>query len=225
MLNKTFRLGLLAGLMVAGAQPALAASGDFLIRGRLLYVLPTDSSGLIQPDIGNLPSGVSVGSNMGFEIAATYLFTDNVGLEFGFAGSKLNFTGDAGTPAQGDIASANFFMPSATLQYYFMPKAAIRPYVGAGVNYISYAEGDPGTVLVFLMPKPVLIQPTANFESKFGYHVELGFDVPVNDRVFINFDVRYVGTKTTAKFVANSIYYVDVNVNPIIFGLGAGFRF
>lgn len=225
MTSKMFKASLLIGVIVASPQPVLAESGDLLIRGRALYVMPNDNSDLIRPGFGDVPSGVSVDSNFGVELAATYLLTDQFGIEFGFGGSKLDLMGTPGTPSQGDLATAKYIVPTVTLQYYFLPKAAVRPYVGVGVNYIRYYEASPGSVLDLAIVQPTNIQPTIALEGKFGYHAQFGIDVPLNDRVFVNLDVKYIRTNTTAKIVTNNINFVDVNVNPIVFGLGLGFRF
>lgn len=225
MTTKRIGLGLLAGVLFAASQPALAEAGDILIRGRATYFMPLDDSGLIRPGIGKLPSGASVEDKFGAEFAFTYFLSNTIGLEFGFGGSKLNIFGDDHTPSEGDLVSAKFIMPSATLQYHFMPKAAVRPYVGVGINYVRYYDEQPGSVLVLANRFPNRVQPTASLEGKFGYHGQIGFDVPLTDRFFVNFDVKYVMTNTTAKFVTNDIDFVDIDVNPIIFGLGLGFRF
>lgn len=225
MTSNMFKASLLIGMTLVGSQPALAESGDILIRGRVLYVMPNDNSGLIRPGFGAIPSGVSVDSNIGAELAATYFLTSQIGLEFGFAGSKLDLAGDQGSPAQGDLATAKFIMPTVSLQYYFMPDAVVRPYVGAGVNYIRYYDETPGSVLDLAVVPPINLQPSVSLEGKFGYHAQIGVDIPVNDRFFVNLDVKYIRTDTTAKFVTSDLDFVDVNINPIVFGLGLGFRF
>jgi outer membrane protein len=225
MVKNLIRTGICATVLLAASQPASAETGDFLIRGRMNYVMPMDDSGLIRPGFGDLPSGASLDNSIGAEISVTYFLSNNFGVEFGFMGSKLDLFGDDQTPAQGKLASAKYIMPNATLQYHFMPKAAVRPYIGFGVNYIRYYDESPGSVLELADKSPRRIQPTATLEARFGYHGQIGFDIPLNDRVFFNIDVKYVKTNTVAKFVTNDIDFVDVDVDPFIFGAGFGFRF
>jgi outer membrane protein len=227
MLSKTVALrgiaavATLGATMIAAAAPAHAEAGDFLVRGRFIVVAPQDGSSGITPAFPD--DGVSIDTAYAPEIDFTYMVTNNIGLELIAATTKHSATGKSGTPAAvGKLLDTWVLPPTLTLQYHFAPDGGIRPYVGAGLNYtIFYKERAAGSLENALGPTDV------SLSNSFGWALQAGADIPLNESLFVNFDVKYIDMDTTARLTttAAGVQQVRVDINPIIVGVGIGMRF
>jgi Outer membrane protein W len=70
------------------------------------------------------------------------LFTPNVGLELVIGlPPKLKATGAGSAAFLGEVLSVRTVSPTLLLNYHFLsPSDALRPYVGAGVNYTRFTS-------------------------------------------------------------------------------------
>lgn len=211
----------LGAVMIAASAPAHAEAGDFLVRGRFIVVAPQDGSSGITPAFPN--DGVSVDTAYAPEIDFTYMLTKNIGLELIAATTKHSASGRSGTPAAvGKLLDTWVLPPTLTLQYHFAPDAGFRPYVGAGLNYtIFYNERASGSLEAALGATDV------SLSNSFGWALQAGADVPLNSSLFLNFDIKYIDMDTTARLstTAAGVQRVDVDINPIVIGVGIGMRF
>lgn len=207
--------------MIAGAAPAQAEAGDFLVRGRFIVVAPQDGSSGITPAFPN--DGVSIDTAYAPEIDFTYMLTNNIGLELIAATTKHSATGKSGTPAAvGKLLDTWVLPPTLTLQYHFAPDGGFRPYVGAGLNYtIFYNERAASSLEAAVGATDV------SLSNSFGWALQAGADIPLNDSLFLNFDVKYIDMDTTARLrtTAAGEQQVRVDINPIVVGFGIGMRF
>jgi outer membrane protein len=215
---------LFAILLLMSAQPALADAGDFLFKARAIYVKQSNSMVALDPGLAVGP--LTTDDMIGAEFSATYFWTDQIGLEFSLGGGKTNFPAADSAIARGELVSASVVAPAIVLQFHPLPKASIRPYVGFGVNYTLFYDEKPGVVL---LNKAILSGASATaavaLEGKFGYLAQIGIDLPVNDRFFINFDLKYIKSSTTLTVKTNGTDFVDIKLDPFVFGVGLGFRF
>ena len=208
-----------AALCLSTAQSALAEQGDWLVRLRGIVVAPTENSSAVLP---GFPGGsVTVDNAIVPELDFTYFLTDNIGAELILATSPHDISGAGTLAGLGEIADVMALPPTLTLQYHFTPGAKISPYVGIGVNYTIFYSEDASTSLV-----GALGPTTVNLDDTVGVAFQAGVDFALNDRWFLNADVKYIQIDTTA--VLNSggtINSVDVDLDPIVAGIGVGFRF
>jgi outer membrane protein len=207
--------------LLATSGPALAAAGDFLVRGRFIVVAPQDSSGGITPAFPN--EGVSVNTAYAPEVDFTYMLTNNIGLELIAATTKHSASGTTGTTGSvGKLADTWVLPPTLTLQYHFAPEGAIRPYVGAGLNYtIFYKERASGSLENAVGPTDV------SLSNSFSWALQAGADIPLNSSLFLNLDVKYIDMNTTARLNTTAIgqQQVRIGIDPLVFGVGIGMRF
>ncbi len=215
-------LSVIAISVTVWSAPALAIEqGDWLVRLRGIGVIPTDESGGIRPDLTNdildpQPAVVP-------EIDITYMLTDNIGIELIAATSPHDFEGGGPTIGTlGDVASTWLLPPTLTVQWHFLPKGKFRPYVGAGVNYtITYNE-DAEPVLENALGGPTDVDAS----NSFGFAVQAGFDIGIDDRWFFNVDLKYIDMSVDIDLTTGTTKRtVEVEINPIIFGVGIGYRF
>lgn len=203
------------------ASPALAEKGDVLVRLRGIVVIPNESSSGITPTFPT--ETVKVSNSVMPEIDFTYMLSKHVGTELILATTKHDASGRTGTTGSiGKLASTWVLPPTLTLQYHFAPDGPIRPYVGAGVNYtIFYSEKASQGLEAAVGKTDVHMSPS------FGYALQAGVDVPLSERTFLNFDVKYIDMDTNTRLTTTAIgtQTVRVHLDPLVVGVGVGMRF
>ncbi len=197
-------LGVMAAL-VAGSAVAHQA-GSVIVRGGPILVVPNAST---NHDVFKF----DVNSNAQLGLTATYMATDNLGVEL-----------LAATPFSHEITLGNTLVgktkhlpPSLYAQYYFLDKdAKARPYVGAGVNYTT-----------FFSEKAVLNGVTdLKLKDSWGPAFNAGVDIQVADNLFLNTAIWYAKIKSKATFkLGGEEHKVNVKLDPTVFFVGLGYRF
>ena len=180
------------------------AGTKWLIRGRLIDVAPDESNGTV----GGAPAPLTADNSIVPELDITYFFSDNIAAELILAVSphdvKLGGT---------VISDVLLLPPTLTLQYHH-PMGAFKPYVGAGLNYTAVISSDPTAA----------IGGVDDWDNGFGFAVQAGFDYAINDKWSFNMDVKKLWLNVDATVTAGAIL-ASVDLDPWIFGIGAGYRF
>jgi outer membrane protein len=205
--------------LVAAAAPAAAKQGDVLVRVRAVMVSPNESSGPVLPSFPGATVGVS--NSFAPEIDFTYMATDHIGAELIVATTKHTISGRGALEGVGDLATTWVLPPTLTLQYHFAPEAKVRPYVGAGINWsIFYADNASDQLEAAVGATDVTLS------NSVGYALQAGIDFDISEQVFLNLDVKYIDMNTTATLTSGALVNrVDVDINPLVFGVGLGMRF
>jgi outer membrane protein len=221
---KTSTFGIAAAATAAAfgfATPALAKQGDVYVRLRAIMVAPNESSSSILPAFPG--EQVSVNNSVMPEIDVTYMATDNIGFELIAATTKHHASGVSGvTGTLGRLASTWVLPPTLTAQYHPIAEGPIRPYVGAGVNYTLFYSEKPSAALEAAVGKTHV-----HMSDSFGWAAQAGVDIDLNERMFLNLDVKYISIDTNARLntALAGVQTVHVNLNPIVAGVGIGMRF
>ncbi|MDW3096147.1 MAG: OmpW family protein [Gammaproteobacteria bacterium] len=195
----------------------------WIVRFRAISVAPDDSSGDIAVNGSAVSgSGVGVDEDIVPELDITYMFTKHIGLELILATSNHNVTARGSLGSLGKVINTDVLPPTLTLQYHFNPTGIIRPYAGIGVNYTKFYDEK--------VRGPLDISGSdIRLESSWGLAAQLGIDYMIKENWFINADIKYLKIDSTAKFhntpSSSGNVEVDVDINPIVVGLGFGKRF
>ena len=215
-MKKPFVIAILAAGVAA--TPALAKDGDFIVRARAIIVAPNEKS----TAISGLPgSDLGVGYSVMPEVDFTYMATKNIGAEIIVATTKHDVTGRGSVSALGKVADTWVLPPTLTLQYHFAPDAKVRPYVGAGINYSIFYSSKATPSL-----NGALGATTVKLSDSVGYALQTGVDIDLTKKVFLNLDVKYIDMRTTARLTSGgTVRTAKVNIDPIVAGIGIGFRF
>ena len=212
---------IVVGLAIAAsvAAPAAAKQGDVLVRLRAIMVSPNESSSAVLPSFPG--AGVSVNDAYAPELDFTYMATDHIGIELILATDKHTISGTGTLAGVGKLASTWVLPPTLTLQYHFLPEGHFRPYVGAGINYTIFYSRNASDAL------EAAVGPTdVDLKNSFGYALQAGVDVDISEKLFLNFDVKYIDMTTRATLTSGALVNsVDVDINPFVFGVGLGMRF
>jgi len=223
MKNLLLATSVMAGLACVGALPAQAqsaddapvgkAAGTFMVRGRIVGVIPQNSSSSISGAING--GSVSTSNFATPEVDLSYFFTDHIATELIAATSKHDLYAN-NTPLGSSyrVGSTWVLPPTLLLQYHFMPHERFSPYIGVGVNAsIFYATQAANNAVTSLSMK-----------SNFGVAAQVGFDYNFSGRWFANVDFKQIWVNTQASINGGAIV-AKTALNPSVVGVGLGYRF
>jgi outer membrane protein len=199
----------------ASAQTAndwqVARKGDWIVTGRITDV----SSGA--DDSIFTAAGMDTGLNVDVEhdvmptLNFTYFLTDNISVEAVLGVTQHQIRAQGGAT---DVAVHETWVvpPIVTLQYRPMPEARVSPYVGAGINYMLFFDGEDQNGF------------TVDLEDGFGYALQAGADVAITGPWSLNVDVKKVWFETEATINGGALTS-DVNLDPWVVSVGLARKF
>lgn len=196
-----------ATLACAAAAPALA--GDIMLRARALQLDPandgTDTAALVRVNTKTI-----------WEIDASYFVTPNFALELIATTPQKQTISLEAVPGQlTSVGTLRHLPPTLTAQYHIAPgNPSVRPYVGFGVNYTHFSAVN--------ITNPALAGLDIQRHS-WGTAVQLGADFPITDKLSFNVDFKKIDIRTKATL--NGAYIGTIKVDPVLFGIGIGYRF
>lgn len=185
-------------------------SGDILVRGRALAVMPAVTS-TVKPIGGQ----VSASTSFEPEVDVTYFFTPNIAAELIAAVTRHHLKDRGSSLGNVDLGRTTMLPPTLTAQYHFQPAEAFKPYVGAGVNYTVFFDSET--------PAGGVVNRIA-YQNSFGTVIQAGFDYHIQGNWFLNVDVKHVFLETKAKINGGAVN-AYVSLDPTIAGIGIGYKF
>jgi len=200
---------------VAAAQDAAPVSsgksaGDFMVRVRALGVIPADNA-----DIDPIGGDTDLSNTATPEIDISYFITDNIALELIAATTHHDVSADDTDLGDLDLGEVWLLPPTLLLQYHFLSKETISPYLGAGINYsVFYGVDNPNHGVV----------EDIDYDNSLGWALQAGVDVRIADGWYVNADVKRLFLDTDVS-INNGAVKADVDVDPWIFGVGLGYKF
>jgi len=197
---------------LAMAQDAPADNGgkwQFRLRG--IVVSPDESA-----DIEAIGGDVDISTSIVPEFDITYFFDDNWSMELILGTTKHDVKAVETAVGEIDLGHVWLLPPTLTGQYHFTGGNLV-PYVGAGVNLTLFYGVDEGPTV-----------DDIKYDTAVGFALQGGFDYMLNDKWFLNFDVKKLFLNTTATVDATTALGAtvgaDVDINPWIFGFGVGIK-
>jgi outer membrane protein len=201
-----------AALACAALTPAVSQAGDFMLRFRALSLEPANQSTPIGP-LSQPADVITVNSKYIWELDASYFVTDNVALELIATNPQKQTVYVNG----GSVGTLRHLPPTLTVQYHFAPNnAVVRPYVGAGVNYTHFSSVN----LNYGGSTPLDIK-----RNSWGTAVQFGADFPITKQLSFNVDFKKIDIRTDVRIKSDGTYLSTVKVDPVLFGIGIGYRF
>jgi len=195
-LKSFFTLGALAGAVLLSTS-SFAAPGDIVMRVRAVNIATHNSSSPV--------AGVEVSKKTIPEIDFSYYFSDVFSAELILTYPQKHDVSLSGTK----LGTLKQLPPTLLAQYHFMPGSSYSPYVGAGLNYTLFSGVDiPGLDVK---------------RSSIGGALQVGVDIPVNKSMSFNIDLKKVYMKTDVKTTAGA-YVTTLKVDPVLFGIGLGWK-
>ncbi|TNF08330.1 MAG: outer membrane protein OmpW [Gammaproteobacteria bacterium] len=219
----------LAGSLLLGATAAMAYQpGDFIVRAGAANVDPEDDSDdlvLNGTTLGGTEAEVDDDTQLG--ITFTYMINEHWGVGLLAATPfEHDIEADLQSVSLGkvDAGSTKHLPPTLTLQYF--PMAAdskFQPYVGAGINYTNFFEEDVDSELeAFITSKGKM-----ELDDSWGYAFQVGMDYQLDEHWLINASIWYLDIDTDAKikFDNGAVIKTDVDVDPMVYMVGVGYKF
>lgn len=206
---------LLGAMAVSPPASAGDDNGNFMARIGATVVHPDAEADVFA--VGNVIPGADadVSTEVIPSLTLTYFLNRNIALELFCCFAKHDVEAKGTIAALGDLGDTWIFPPALTLQYHFDGMGGMKPYVGAGVQYINFfSEGSSA----------LLGGAKMDIDDAFGFTLQAGIDIPIGDGWYLNGDVKKTWLETDAKWGATGIT-ADVDLDPWIFTVGAGYRF
>ena len=212
------KLLFLAGLLFTVSLSAQ----NWQVRLRGVAVQPNEKS-----EVRAIGGDVNISNSFIPELDFTYFFNKNVAAELILGTTKhdvkttgSNLTAIGGpASAEVDLGSVWLLPPTLTLQYHFYPTKTLKPYLGAGLNYTIFYSVDEGSVVKGL-----------DYDNAVGFALQGGLDYMLNDKYFLNFDIKKLFLKTDVNVDATNLASglkipAEVNIDPLLIGFGVGMKF
>ncbi|MGI9232201.1 MAG: OmpW/AlkL family protein [Woeseiaceae bacterium] len=201
-LRRTFMVAATVAVVVFSSAASAYEKGDWLVRVGVGNVDPKSNNG----QIASVDSGTALVFN------GTYFFTPNLGFEILAA---TPFSHDINLAADGTkVGEAKHLPPTFSLQYHFDTESAFKPYVGAGLNYTLFIDEETTGALT---------GSSLKLDDSLGLATQLGADFDVSEKMYVNFDVRWMDINTDAEL--DGLPLEEVEIDPWVYSLTVGWKF
>ncbi|MEO1198871.1 MAG: OmpW family outer membrane protein [Pseudomonadota bacterium] len=186
----------------------------WMFRLRGIGVIPDEGADLTLNGVDVVGGDVSIDDTFVPEFDITYFFTENFAAELILATTPHTISG-AGTAAGfGELTDVWLLPPTLLAQFHLPIGPHFKPYVGAGINYTFFYNIDEAPGL------------NIDIDDSFGFALQAGVDIMINEHWGINFDVKKLFLETDATITGPGInIQADVDIDPWIVGGGVVYRF
>ena len=227
MRTSLFTASLLA-LAIAAPLAHAHQAGDIIVRAGAITVDPQESSsdiwvgaiGANGTDMPNTKATLDSDTQLGLNFA--YMLTNNIGIELLAA---TPFSHNVGVKGLGDLdgklGELKHLPPTLSVVYYPLDSSsAFQPYVGAGINYTWFFDTK--------LSGEAKDKSFSGLDMKdsWGLAAQVGMDYMLTDNIMFNAQVRYIDIDTTGttNFGGKKVK-VDVDVDPLVYMVGLGYKF
>jgi outer membrane protein len=184
---------------------AMAQESPWLVRGRIVNISPANGS----DPVGGVGAAdrITVSKKTIPEVDISYFFSPNVSAEL-----ILTYPQKHDVYLDGaNIGTFKHLPPTLSAQYHFAPNADVNPYLGFGVNYTNISKVN-------------LLAGKGGLESSsFGFSVQAGVDFKIDKNWSINLDIKKVQIRSDVNVAGAKAS--AVKVDPLLVGIGMGYRF
>ncbi|WP_321390541.1 OmpW family outer membrane protein [uncultured Desulfuromusa sp.] len=185
---------------VVFAGTVSAADYKYGVRVRGLAVLPDAEA---DNELSSL--GIDASDDLTPELDLEFFFTSYLSAELILGVTRHDITSNGSY-----LGSTWLLPPTLTLKYHFLADSDISPYLGAGVNYVIPFDEQLNGVSDF------------SIDESFGWAVQAGVDWALGNSWYANIDFKYLNVETEMK-IGGEKY--DLDLNPVVIGMGVGYRF
>lgn len=218
-------------LATAAATPAAFAheAGDIIVRAGAIHLGTHESSSRIKVDLagGKVPgTSASLNSDTQLGLNFAYMLTDHLGIEL-LAASPFELTvKQKGLSGKGlgdfddKLGKGKVLPPTLSAVYYPLDKAsAFQPYAGLGVNRTLFFNEKANKSAGY---------SGLRLKNSWGWAAQIGADYMLTDNLMFNGQIRYIDLSTKATLHAAdgaAAAKVKLDVKPVVYMLGLGYRF
>src|SRR5690554_3538991 len=220
-------------LALSVAAPTVLAhqAGDMIVRAGVVTVTTGEStSGVIVDGTTDLGGEATLNNNTQLGLNFAYMVTNKVAVELLGASPFEHDVAIKGTGAvDGALGKVKHLPPTLSAVYFPMDAgSAFQPYVGVGVNYTWFfnkkvTSGAKAGDNVAGFPLTNL-----KVKNSWGWAAQIGADYMLTENIMLNGQIRYIDIDTEATVdVAGGAAHakVDVNIKPVVYMVGLGYKF
>jgi outer membrane protein len=196
---------ILAIVLGGVALGAMAQETPWQVRARAVHINPADKS---DPILGVGPSDlITVSSKTIPEVDVSYFFTPNISAEL-----VLTYPQKHTVYIDGEsVGTFKHLPPTLLAQYHFTPSSQVSPYVGVGVNWTTFSKNK-------------ILDGAGSLEhDSFGLALQAGLDYKLEKNWSLNVDIKKVQIRSDVLLAGTKVS--KVKVDPVLFGVGVGYRF
>ena len=244
-MRKTLVTLTIASAALVSATAQAWEAGDMFIRGGLATVAPNASSdGVAIPALGVSPlagTEVDVDNNSQLGLTFTYMYSNSFGIEV-LAATPFSHDIEADLSAAGfgvvPVGETHHLPPTVSAIWYpFGSSDALKPYLGAGINYTTFFDTDVDPALEAGVPAIALALGTdlgvdslpldLDLDDSFGLSFQAGFDWELDSKWHLNASVRWIDIGTEAEITSpgvGTVITVDgVDIDPWVYQVNIGY--
>ena len=196
---------ILAVILGGLAMNAMAADSPWLVRARAVHINPADKS----DPVGGVGASdrISVSDKTIPEVDISYFVTPNIAAEL-----VLTYPQKHDVYLDGKaIGTFKHLPPTLLAQYHFAPSSQFSPYVGVGVNWTTFSNNK-------------ILNGTGSLEhDSLGLAVQAGADFKLDKNWSLNVDIKKVQIRSDVMISGAKVS--KAKVDPVLFGVGVGYRF
>ena len=208
-------------IAVALAATAISAAGNAAAQDNVVKVGLTEYTTHSRTNgvtgIG-VPAGADATTGNATTVILVYerMATENIGVELVLGIPPRVRADAAGTVAflGSDILSAKNLGPTLLVNYHFgQPGDALRPYVGAGVNYTKF---------IGIRSR---LAPDVQMSSSTGWAAQAGVDYALNNEWSVFASVAVLRVKSNVVASGSTVLQTSIDFRPIVYTFGTAYRF
>jgi outer membrane protein len=232
------RSSLVATLLIGSALlPATASAFEahsWIVRGGLSNVSPEVSSDQLKLNgsqqafvdaVG--PAELDVDDDTQLSLTIEYMFTPNWGVEV-LGATPFKHTAKGTDTLSGlDVAHVKHLPPTVSAVYHFNEGSALRPYVGAGINYtVFFSENLTGEADA-AFESLGLTGGNLDLDDSWGVALQVGADYNITGNWWMNASVRWIDISTSAEITFDDGTQVssDLDLDPFVYSIMVGYHF
>jgi len=214
-MNKKSAVAVAAAFLCFISMAAKADDDPWEIRLRAVYLDPANHSDAYAP-LAIPADAIHINSKWLPDLDIEYYFAPHWSSELvlTYPQSQTVTVEQSALGGPANIGTFKHLPPTLTVKYGFMPDAAFRPYIGAGLNvtYISDVNLAVPTV------------GTLDLDHwSVGPAAQIGFDWKIADHWFFNADAKWAMIRSDVSFEGTKIS--QARIDPWLLGVGFGYRF
>lgn len=210
-------LGLAAALTAAGdaaAQtdaPHPVGRGSLIVTARATGVLPQADDAIVTATGAESGLHVDVGDDWMPTLGFTYFVADHWAVE-AIVGATRHEVRARGAATDVAVHETWVLPPIVTLQYRPTPNATVSPYLGAGVSYMAFFDGEDRNGF------------DVDLDDGFGFALQAGADWNLSGAWTLNLDAKKVWFDADATINGGALKS-NVGLDPWVMSLGVGRKF
>lgn len=209
-MNKILRNILPCALLLTTAV-ALPAASPWSVRLRATYLQSVDESDAFSAlGINFAADAVSVSDRLIPEIDIDYAFTDTLSAELVLTIPQEHSVSLAGV---GKLGTFKHLPPTLLFQYRALPGAAIRPYLGVGVNFTLIWDDNLSVAGV----------PLGLEGNSTGLALQAGVDWKIKERLYFNLDLKRANIRSSVS--AGAARLTTARLDPWLYAAGVRYEF